>query len=163
MPHPVLLAPFWHTLKTARTSGRLLSNSLALTVPSLNTSRKHSLLPSAWNILVLYFIIISFPFTRQWPDETVWLYHQCVMLGGGGFVAKWLFHDPMDYSLSDSSVHGISQARILKWDPPAPPSPGQTRPPGVSRLPSLGCGPSAVAFLVFLELTPLHFASFSSR
>ena len=23
--------------------------------------------------------------------------------------------DPMDYSLSDSSVHGISQAKILEW------------------------------------------------
>ena len=26
-----------------------------------------------------------------------------------------LFCDPMDYSLPDSSVHGISQARILEW------------------------------------------------
>ena len=27
----------------------------------------------------------------------------------------WLFQDPMDCSLLGSSVHGISQARILKW------------------------------------------------
>ena len=27
----------------------------------------------------------------------------------------WLFCDPMDYSLPGSSVHGISQARILEW------------------------------------------------
>ena len=27
----------------------------------------------------------------------------------------WLFCDPMDYSLPDSSVHGISQPRILEW------------------------------------------------
>ena len=27
----------------------------------------------------------------------------------------WLFGDPMDYSLQDSSVHGILQARILEW------------------------------------------------
>ena len=24
--------------------------------------------------------------------------------------------DPMDYSLPDSSVHGIFQARVLEWD-----------------------------------------------
>ena len=32
-------------------------------------------------------------------------------------VAKlcWLFCDPMNCSLPDSSVHGISQARILAW------------------------------------------------
>ena len=27
----------------------------------------------------------------------------------------WLFGDPMDYSPPGSSVHGISQARILEW------------------------------------------------
>ena len=27
----------------------------------------------------------------------------------------WLFCDPMDYSPPGSSVHGISQARILEW------------------------------------------------
>ena len=27
----------------------------------------------------------------------------------------WLFCDPMDCSTPDSSVHGISQARILEW------------------------------------------------
>ena len=26
-----------------------------------------------------------------------------------------LFYNPMDYSLPDSSIHGISQARILEW------------------------------------------------
>ena len=29
----------------------------------------------------------------------------------------WLFYDPMDCSPPGSSVHGISQARILKWVP----------------------------------------------
>ena len=34
-----------------------------------------------------------------------------------GLVAKscWTLADPMDYSLSSSSVHGILQARILDW------------------------------------------------
>ena len=28
---------------------------------------------------------------------------------------SYLFCDPMDCSLPDSSVHGVSQARILEW------------------------------------------------
>ena len=37
---------------------------------------------------------------------------------GGGLVAKVLFNscNPMDWSPPGSSVHGISQARILEWD-----------------------------------------------
>ena len=27
----------------------------------------------------------------------------------------WLSFDPMDCSLPDSSVHGVSQATVLKW------------------------------------------------
>ncbi|CAI9171301.1 unnamed protein product [Rangifer tarandus platyrhynchus] len=39
-----------------------------------------------------------------------------------------LFCDPMDCSLTDSSVHGIIQKRILKWV--AVPSPGDLPDPG---------------------------------
>ena len=37
--------------------------------------------------------------------------------GGGGLVTKscLTLEMPMDYSPSDSSVHGILQARILEW------------------------------------------------
>ena len=34
-----------------------------------------------------------------------------------GMKSVWLFCNPMDYSPPDSSVHGISQARILEWVP----------------------------------------------
>ena len=34
--------------------------------------------------------------------------------------------DPMDYSLSDSSVHDILQARILQWVAIALPSPWES-------------------------------------
>ena len=34
-----------------------------------------------------------------------------------GTKSVWLFCNPMDYSRPDSSVHGISQARILEWVP----------------------------------------------
>ena len=37
--------------------------------------------------------------------------------------------DPMDYSPSGSSVHGILQARILEWD--ATSSPGDLPDPGI--------------------------------
>ena len=40
----------------------------------------------------------------------------------------WLFCDFMDCSLPGSSVHGISQARILEWVAPMPSSRGSTRP-----------------------------------
>ena len=39
------------------------------------------------------------------------------------------FCDPMDYSLPDSSAHGILQARILEWS--AFPSPGDLPNPGI--------------------------------
>ena len=32
-----------------------------------------------------------------------------------GFSLLCLFVDPMDYGLLGSSVHGLSQARILEW------------------------------------------------
>ena len=41
----------------------------------------------------------------------------------------WLFCDPMDCSPPGSSVHGISQARILEWVPF--PSPGDLPDPGI--------------------------------
>ena len=37
------------------------------------------------------------------------------------WVKSWLFCDPMDCSLPGSSVHGISQSRILEWLPFPPP------------------------------------------
>ena len=37
--------------------------------------------------------------------------------------------DPMDYSLPDSSVHGILQTRILEWVPCPPP--GELNNPGI--------------------------------
>ena len=40
----------------------------------------------------------------------------------------WLFGYLADYSLPGSSVHGISQARILEWVAPMPSSRGFTRP-----------------------------------
>ena len=44
--------------------------------------------------------------------------------------------DPMDYSLSDSSVHGIFQARVLEWAPF--PSPRELADPGIEpRSPAL--------------------------
>ena len=46
------------------------------------------------------------------------------------------FCDPMDCSLSGSSVHGISQTRILEWLPF--PSPGDLSQPGIEHMsPSL--------------------------
>ena len=41
----------------------------------------------------------------------------CVCVGGSSLVAKSYptLYDPMDCSLLGSSVHGISQARILEW------------------------------------------------
>ena len=39
----------------------------------------------------------------------VWVLQQCLWCRHA-----WLF-DPIDYNLRDSSVHGILQARILKW------------------------------------------------
>ena len=40
-----------------------------------------------------------------------------VCVGGGGLVVKAMTHscDPMDCSLPGSSVHGISQAKVLMW------------------------------------------------
>ena len=37
--------------------------------------------------------------------------------GGGGLVIKsyWTLYNPMDCSPPGSSVHGVSQARILEW------------------------------------------------
>ena len=50
------------------------------------------------------------------PDD----FHHCskgMYCGSGSLVAKSCpaHCDPMDCSLSSSSVHGISQARILEW------------------------------------------------
>ena len=40
-----------------------------------------------------------------------------IVCGGGGLIAKScsILCDPMDCTLSDSSVHWILQARILEW------------------------------------------------
>ena len=57
------------------------------------------------------------------------LYNDVQLHGSGGLVAKSCpTHNPIDYSLPGSSVHGISQARILKWLPL--PSPGDLPNPG---------------------------------
>ena len=62
-----------------------------------------------------------------------------------------LFDDPMDYSLPGSSVHGISQARILEWV--AISSPGD--------LPNLGVEPvsPALAGEFFTTEPPLEIYS----
>ena len=54
------------------------------------------------------------------------------------FNPVWLKCDPMDYSLPDSSIHGIFQARILEWLP-FPPS---------RDLPDSGIKPMSLAFPV---------------
>ena len=43
---------------------------------------------------------------------------QCMKVKSESEVAQSCptFSDPMDYSLQGSSVHGISQARVLEWD-----------------------------------------------
>ena len=46
-------------------------------------------------------------------------------------IAQWCLTlcDPRDYSLPDSSVHGILQTRILEWVPCLPP--GELNNPGI--------------------------------
>ena len=42
--------------------------------------------------------------------------HDKMQSKGSGVAQSWLtLYDPMDYSLSGSSVHGIFQARVLEW------------------------------------------------
>ena len=42
---------------------------------------------------------------------------QCMKVKSGSEVAQSCptLHDPMDYSLPGSSIHGIFQARVLEW------------------------------------------------
>ena len=70
--------------------------------------------------------------TTEWLNWTEWCL-QCSEL-----VAQWCltFFDPMDYSLSDSSVHGILQIRILEWVA-MPSSRGSSRPRDLLTFPAL--------------------------
>ena len=80
------------------------------------------------NVHNIYFLLVLFPWrtlvNRPCLPLTFQLYHHSVPLDhqnlshcGGGLVAKSCptLCDPMDYSLTGSSVHGILQARILEW------------------------------------------------
>ena len=73
--------------------------------------------------------------------------------------------DTMDYSLPGSSVHGISQARILEWvadyssrGPPMVPMPFQIREP-LSSSALHGPGTPSSPFILPLMLVTLHWAS----
>ena len=59
-------------------------------------------------------------------------------------------YDPMDCSLSGSSVHGIFQARVLEWVPF--PSPGYLPDPGIEpRSPALQADPKAMLGIAILR------------
>ena len=64
-----------------------------------------------------------------------------------------LFWDPMDYSPSGSSVHGISQARILAWVA-MPSSRGSSQPK--NRTPSLMSSALAVGFFTISAAREAH-------
>ena len=53
----------------------------------------------------------------------------CVLSHSSHEATLWTLSDPVDCSLPGSSVHGILQARILKWV--AMPSPGDLPDPGI--------------------------------
>ena len=59
--------------------------------------------------------------------------------GGGGLVTKscLTLYDPIDRSLPRSSVHGISQARVLEWV--AIPSPEDLPDPGIKSTDIVSC------------------------
>ena len=57
-----------------------------------------------WGVLLVY--VLMDPIGHIW---TYWLTTSCYL------VIKLCQMTPMDYSLPGSSVHGISQARILEW------------------------------------------------
>ena len=74
----------------------------------------------------------SYSHTRT-PEPRSWIYHQLIQGPGQGFLTSlehsvviahrllfsrcyvWLVFNPMDYSLPGFSVHGIIQAKLLKW------------------------------------------------
>ena len=51
------------------------------------------------------------------PEKENWFWWRCLLQRALFLLlfSCWVVSDSMDYSLPDSSVHGISQARILEW------------------------------------------------
>jgi len=58
------------------------------------------------------YIILLF---SLFPRQNIAIRIHLLFFGGGGFVLCMTLCDPMDCSPPDSSIHGISQARILEW------------------------------------------------
>ena len=81
---------------------------------------------------ILDWVDIFFFRESSWPRDCTWVsniagrlcllsYQEILSMLLQNFLSKWSCSvvsdscEPMDYSLPDSSIHGIFQARVLKW------------------------------------------------